>query len=157
MTNILYTDLVSFIFSYLIQLFLWFDAQYHVMQKAQDLGIQCIKFGLQADERYRLHEFLSEGLYMLIAAGLKAAVAFKETPRYTGNEEMIACNNNNNNNNTKHVRHLSEPIDTEKNATLNNQRYSQQQQQQTSASTATNSTCLPQSAQKARTSWIWPW
>lgn len=152
----MYTDLVSFLFSYLIQLLLWFDAQYHVMQKAQDFGIQCIKFGLQADERYHLHEFLSEGLYMLIAAGLKAAVAFNETPRYADNEEMIAFNNNN----TKHTRHRSEPIDTQKNKTPSNKIYNQQQQQpqqQTSASIPTNSACSPQSAQKARASWIWPW
>ncbi|KAF1797058.1 hypothetical protein FB192DRAFT_1313656 [Mucor lusitanicus] len=159
-------DLVSFLFSYLIQLFLWFDSQYHVMQKAQDFGIQCIKFGLQADERYRLHEFLSEGLYMLIAAGLKAAVAFNETPRYTGNtasgsEQTIASNNN-----TKHARHRSEPIDTPANTSTANKKFGQQQrpaQRPTSSfsastSSSSNSTpCSPQSAQKTRTSWVWPW
>jgi hypothetical protein len=75
-------DIVTFLFGYLLQVLLWVDSQYHVAQKVQDFGIQCIKLGLQADEQYRLHEFVSEGIYMLIAAGLKAAVAFKETPRY---------------------------------------------------------------------------
>lgn len=158
---------MSFLFSYLIQLFLWVDSQYHVMQKAQDFGIQCIKFGLQADERYRLHEFLSEGLYMLIAAGLKAAVAFNETPRYAGNtacgsEQMIAGTSSNN---TKHARHRSEPIDTQTNTSTTNKRFGLQQQQKPSqrptasfsASTTSSATCSPQSAQKTRTSWIWPW
>lgn len=137
------------------------------MQKAQDFGIQCIKFGLQADERYRLHEFLSEGLYMLIAAGLKAAVAFNETPRYAGNtacgsEQMIAGTSSNN---TKHARHRSEPIDTQTNTSTTNKRFGLQQQQKPSqrptasfsASTTSSATCSPQSAQKTRTSWIWPW
>ncbi|CAO0795834.1 unnamed protein product [Mucor circinelloides] len=155
-------DLVSFLFSYLVQLFLWFDAQYHVMQKAQDFGIQCIKFGLQADERYRLHEFLSEGLYMLIAAGLKAAVAFNETPRYAGSEQKTAGITSSN---TKHARHRSEPIDTQASTSTTNKRFGQQQQQQQqqrpsasfSASSNSSTTCSPQSAQKTRTSWIWPW
>jgi len=155
-------DLVSFLFSYLVQLFLWFDAQYHVMQKAQDFGIQCIKFGLQADERYRLHEFLSEGLYMLIAAGLKAAVAFNETPRYAGSEQKTAGITSSN---TKHARHRSEPIDTQASTSTTNKRFGQQQQQQQqqrpsasfSASSNSSTTCSPQSAQKTRTSWVWPW
>ncbi|KAL9555868.1 hypothetical protein MBANPS3_002150 [Mucor bainieri] len=158
-------DLVSFLFSYLIQLFLWFDSQYHVMQKAQDFGIQCIKFGLQADERYRLHEFLSEGLYMLIAAGLKAAVAFNETPRYAGNtaagtDQMISGTSNSN---IKHARHRSEPIDTQANTPAANKRFGQKQQlpqrptASFSASTSSSATCSPQSAQRTRTSWVWPW
>ncbi|KAI8875089.1 hypothetical protein K501DRAFT_160727, partial [Backusella circina FSU 941] len=75
-------DIITFLFGYLLQVLLWIDAQYHITHKVQDFSIQCIKLGLQADEQYRLHEFVSEGIYMLIAAGLKAAVAFKETPRY---------------------------------------------------------------------------
>ncbi|KAI9358058.1 hypothetical protein BD770DRAFT_387700 [Pilaira anomala] len=75
-------DLVSFLFSYIIQFMIWIDSHYHITQKAQDLGVECIKVGLAADEKYRLHEFVTEGLYMLITAGLKAMVAFKEAPRH---------------------------------------------------------------------------
>ncbi|KAI7902823.1 uncharacterized protein BX663DRAFT_52338 [Cokeromyces recurvatus] len=78
-------DLISFIFGYIIQLFLWIDTQYHILEKAQDASIQCIKFGLEADERYHVHEFLTEGFYMLVTAGLKVAIAYKETPRYKDN------------------------------------------------------------------------
>ncbi|KAI8061540.1 uncharacterized protein B0P05DRAFT_557418 [Gilbertella persicaria] len=73
--------LLSFLFGYVIQLFLWIDSQYHIIQKLQDMSVQLIKLSLQADEQYRLHEYISEGLYIVFAAGLKAVVAFKETPR----------------------------------------------------------------------------
>ncbi|KAI8639858.1 hypothetical protein BD408DRAFT_370930 [Parasitella parasitica] len=148
--------LISFFFSYIIQLFLWFDSRYHVMQKAQDCGIQCIKFGLQADERYRLHEFLSEGLYMLIAAGLKVVVAFNETPHYTSGNEQATTNNND----TKHVRHRSEPIDTLKKTASTDKVPRQKPSSSLSATTANSAstaTCLPQSPQKVKASWIWPW
>lgn len=136
-------DLISFMFGYLIQVFLWVDSQYHVMQKVQNLGIQCIKFGLQADEQYRLHEFISEGLYMMVAAGLKAAVAFKETPRY----------DNNRSSKPQHIRNRSEPafINSAQNTTTANRRNSDpvnQQQQSTSP-------CSPPTPQKTRASWAW--
>jgi hypothetical protein len=126
------------------------DAQYHVIQKAQDIGIQCIKFGLQADERYRLHEFISEGLYMLAAAGLKAAVAFKETPRYKGDQVVYE-----NNDDTRHARHRSEPIENKFNVINNpNNRRNSGGSNPTTDSTS----CLPPSPQKARSSWTWsPW
>ncbi|KAI7859997.1 hypothetical protein BDC45DRAFT_530446 [Circinella umbellata] len=71
-----------FMFGYLVQLLLWVDSQYNIAQKAQNLGIECVKMFLKADEQYRLHEFASEALYMLIAAALKAAVAYKEAPGF---------------------------------------------------------------------------
>jgi hypothetical protein len=73
----------------LIQLLLWVDSQYHVTQKAQDMSVEFIKLGIQADERYHLHEFVTEGIYMVIVAGLKAAVAFKETPRHKDDQIII--------------------------------------------------------------------
>ncbi|KAI8988373.1 hypothetical protein BDF20DRAFT_833234 [Mycotypha africana] len=83
--------ILSFFFGYMVQIFLWMDAQYHVIHKAQNFSIRCLKFGLEADEKYRLHEFIAEGFYMLFAAGLKAAIAYKETPCYTY-ESNIAAN-----------------------------------------------------------------
>ncbi|KAI8875968.1 hypothetical protein K501DRAFT_201513 [Backusella circina FSU 941] len=86
-------DILALLFGYTLQLFMWIDAHYHVTEKVQDIGIQCIKFGLKTDEQYRLHEFISEALYMLVAAGLKAAIAFKETPRYNedaGRREAVS-------------------------------------------------------------------
>ncbi|CEG78848.1 hypothetical protein RMATCC62417_13388 [Rhizopus microsporus] len=75
-------DIFTFLFGYMIQLCLWIDKQYCITEKAQDLGIQCLKIGLEADQHYRLHEFITEGIYMFITAGLKAIIAFKETPNY---------------------------------------------------------------------------
>ncbi|KAG0177825.1 hypothetical protein DFQ29_004287 [Apophysomyces sp. BC1021] len=53
-----------------------------------DFGFECVKLMLQADEQYRLHEFASEAMYMFVAAGLKAAVAYKETPGYHQQEQI---------------------------------------------------------------------
>ncbi|KAI8146128.1 hypothetical protein BJV82DRAFT_600612 [Fennellomyces sp. T-0311] len=75
-------DIAYFMFGYLVQILFWIDGQYHVAQKAQDIGVECVKLFLKADEQYRIHEFASEALYMLIAAALKAAVAYKETPGF---------------------------------------------------------------------------
>lgn len=83
------TDLVLFLFGYLFQLFLWVDAQYHFREKFQDFTIYCIKYGIEADEKYHLHEYITEGIYMMIVAGLKAVVAFKETPRYKESSIII--------------------------------------------------------------------
>lgn len=137
-------------FGYLIQLLLWVDSQYQIMQKVQSFGIQCIKFGLQADEQYRLHEFVSEGLYMMIAAGLKAAVAFKETPRYEDGRP----------NNKQHLRNRSEPPKFVKPSVDNNssnigRRNSDPVQQQKSLPSLP---CSPPAPQKTRASWVWsPW
>ncbi|ORY96728.1 hypothetical protein BCR43DRAFT_563970 [Syncephalastrum racemosum] len=79
-------DIVSFLFGYFIQLLLWVDSQYHIMQRVQDCGIECVKLLLQADEEYRLHEFISEAVYMFIAAFLKATVAYKETPGFNARQ-----------------------------------------------------------------------
>ncbi|ORX51244.1 hypothetical protein DM01DRAFT_316557 [Hesseltinella vesiculosa] len=75
-------DLVALIIEYLTLILSWFDHQYDVRKKMQMVGIECIKMLLDADEQYHLHELASETLYMLIAASLKAAVAFKESPSY---------------------------------------------------------------------------
>ncbi|KAI7879992.1 hypothetical protein K492DRAFT_178211 [Lichtheimia hyalospora FSU 10163] len=74
-------DILSLLFGYLVHMLIWIDQQYRVTEKAQDLGIECIKFALYMDEQYQLHEFATEALYMFVAAGIRAAVAYKETPR----------------------------------------------------------------------------
>ncbi|KAG2232055.1 hypothetical protein INT48_009403 [Thamnidium elegans] len=124
-------DLISFLFGYVIQLAIWLDSQYHIVQKAQDAGVECIKLGLAADERYRLHEFITEGLYMLIAAGLKAIVAFKEAPRY-------------------HESSATHPIDTRTEPKKTTRRDSIPEQ-----NSPNTSPCLPTTPQKTRTSWVW--
>ncbi|KAI9014594.1 hypothetical protein CLU79DRAFT_721676 [Phycomyces nitens] len=75
-------DILYFLFGYFLQFLLWVDTQYNIIQKIQNFGVECVKLLLEADEQYHLHEYLSEALYMLFAASLKAAVAFKETPSY---------------------------------------------------------------------------
>lgn len=75
--------LLAFCFSYFMHLLLWVDACYGVREKAQDFGIASIKLLIEADEQYRLHEFISEFIFMVVAATLKAVVAYKETPRYS--------------------------------------------------------------------------
>lgn len=84
-------DIAYFIFGYFIQLLLWIDSQYHVAQKAQDAGIECVKLLLQADEQYHLHELATEAMYMFIAAGLKAAIAYKEAPGYRPSSRIQYC------------------------------------------------------------------
>lgn len=133
----------------MIQLFLWVDSQYHINQKVQNFGIQCIKFGLQADEQYRLHEFVSEGLYMLIAAGLKAAVAFKETPRYDSPT----------NKQQQHIRNRSEPpsIGAPSPSPNNSSKTGTRRNSDSSVNT-TQPACSPAAPQKTRTYWVWtPW
>jgi hypothetical protein len=58
------------------------DAKYHLVERARDLAVSGVKLILKADEDYNLHQVASETMYMVIAAGLKAAVAFKESPGY---------------------------------------------------------------------------
>lgn len=82
------TDVVVFIFGYLFQLLLWIDAKYHIRTKIQDFGIYCIKHGIEADEKYHLHEYITEGIYMITVAILKAVVAFKEAPSYYNKKEI---------------------------------------------------------------------
>lgn len=115
----------------MIQLAIWVDSQYHIVQKAQDAGVECIKLGLAADERYRLHEFITEGLYMLVAAGLKAIIAFKEAPRYDERS--------------------TRPIDTRTEPKKPTRRDSIPEQK----SLNTPTPCLPATPQKTRTSWVW--
>ncbi|CAO3589135.1 unnamed protein product [Absidia cylindrospora] len=75
-------DIIGLICSYLAHLLSYLDHQYEVREKMQWAGIECVKMLLAADEHYHLHELASETIYMLIAASLKAAVAFKESPSY---------------------------------------------------------------------------
>ncbi|KAI9254671.1 hypothetical protein BY458DRAFT_520939 [Sporodiniella umbellata] len=72
-------DFIGFLLSCFINFGFWIDAYYGLSKRAQRLSLQIIKFGLEMDQHYRLHEFISEGLCMIITAGVKAAVAFKET------------------------------------------------------------------------------
>ncbi|KAI8144146.1 hypothetical protein BJV82DRAFT_608492 [Fennellomyces sp. T-0311] len=81
-------DIFCFLFGYFIQFLIWFDSQYHVVERVQDFGVELLKMLLQADEEYRLHELVSEAVYMLIAAGLKAVVAFKEAPGYKEQQQQ---------------------------------------------------------------------
>ncbi|KAI8334212.1 hypothetical protein BC941DRAFT_432377 [Chlamydoabsidia padenii] len=75
-------DLIGILFGYFIHMLCYLDHHYKVRDKMQKVGIECIKLGLAADEHYHLHELASETLYVLIAASLKAAVAYKESPSY---------------------------------------------------------------------------
>ncbi|KAI7873031.1 hypothetical protein BDF14DRAFT_1877479 [Spinellus fusiger] len=75
-------DLLYFMFGYFLQFLVWMDTQYHLMQKAQYLGIELLKYFIEINEKYRLHEYLSEMFYMLLSASLKAAIAYKEAPSY---------------------------------------------------------------------------
>ncbi|CAO3589938.1 unnamed protein product [Absidia cylindrospora] len=75
-------DIIGLICNYLLLLVSYLDRQYQVREKAQSVGIECVKMLLAADEQYHLHEIATETIYMLFAASLKAAVAFKESPSY---------------------------------------------------------------------------
>lgn len=97
------------------------------MERLQNAGIQCIKYVLEADERYHLHEFITEGVYMMIAAGLKAAIAFKETPGYDSK-----------------VQNKSESTKVSTNRRNDDFTTSHQ-----------TSSCSPPTSQKTRASWTW--
>ncbi|KAI9315162.1 hypothetical protein BX666DRAFT_1879026 [Dichotomocladium elegans] len=75
-------DIVCFMFTCVVQFFVWIDGQYHIVNKVQDLGIECVKLMLKMDEQYHLHELASEAIYVFVAAGIKAAVAYKEAPAF---------------------------------------------------------------------------
>jgi hypothetical protein len=49
------------------------------MNRAKKTGIKMIKIGLEVDQKYHLHEILSESLYTIITAVLKAVIVFKES------------------------------------------------------------------------------
>lgn len=97
------------------------------MEKLQIFSIQCIKYVLEADERYHLHEYITEGLYMIIAAGLKAAVAFKEAPGYDSK-----------------IQNKSESTKVSGSKRNNH------------PTTSHSIPCSPPAPQKTRTSWTWP-
>jgi hypothetical protein len=78
----MFIGLLYLVFSYFVHLLLWIDQNFQVVEKIQNLGVTCIKKLLQADEKYRLHEFASEALYTLVSASLKTIVAYKEVPAY---------------------------------------------------------------------------
>lgn len=99
-------DILSLLFGYFVHLLIWVDRHYRVTEKAQDLGIECIKFALYMDEQYQLHEFATEALYMFVAAGIRAAVAYKETPPHSEQKEdhtrlMIRINEENDTNSSR--------------------------------------------------------
>ncbi|KAH8554315.1 hypothetical protein BGW37DRAFT_518048 [Umbelopsis sp. PMI_123] len=75
-------DILYFLFGSFVQLLLWMDAKYHLVEQTRDLTVSGVKLILKVDEDYNLHQVASETMYMVIAAGLKAAVAFKESPSY---------------------------------------------------------------------------
>lgn len=49
------------------------------MNRAKKMGIKMIKIGLKVDQKYHLHEILSESLYTMMTAILKAVIVFKES------------------------------------------------------------------------------
>jgi hypothetical protein len=57
---------------------LWIDRQYRIIERAQHFIIVCIKLGLELNQQYRLHEFISESLFIIMTAMLKAIIAYKE-------------------------------------------------------------------------------
>lgn len=75
-----HVGLLYSLFSYFMHLIFWFNEQFHVIEKIQNLAIEGIKITLKADEKYHLHEFASEALYTLVSAFLKAIIACKEAP-----------------------------------------------------------------------------
>ena len=117
-------------FGYLVQLLLWVDSQYNIAQKAQNLGVECVKLFLKADEQYRLHEFASEALYMLIAAALKAAVAYKEAP---GFRDPVV------------LQSTLEYVEDEE----------EEQQEHSTSSQQSVEYCSPPTPAKSRIPWIW--
>ncbi|KAL7327192.1 hypothetical protein PS15p_209421 [Mucor circinelloides] len=66
--------------SYFLFAVLWLNDQFQIVERVQQLTIECIKLGLKADEKYHLHEFASEAVYSIISALLKAIIAYKEAP-----------------------------------------------------------------------------
>lgn len=82
--------LLAFCLQYLVHLLLWIDTHYKIRQHAQDLSVTGIKLLLQADEQYRLHEFLSEIMFMTAAAILKSIIAYKEAPCYNPSQSTTS-------------------------------------------------------------------
>lgn len=72
-------DLVNYFFHCFFQFSLWIDREYDVMNRAKKMGIKMIKIGLKVDQKYHLHEILSESLYTMMTAILKAVIVFKES------------------------------------------------------------------------------
>ncbi|CAO0801988.1 unnamed protein product [Mucor circinelloides] len=66
--------------SYFLFAVLWLNDQFQIVERVQQLTIECIKLGLKADEKYHLHEFASEAVYSIVSAFLKAIIAYKEAP-----------------------------------------------------------------------------
>jgi hypothetical protein len=70
--------LLRLIFSHFMHLVLWLEHQFNIMEKLQNIGIECIKVALLADEKYHLHEYASEALYSIVSTLLKSIVAYKD-------------------------------------------------------------------------------
>ncbi|CAO3690203.1 unnamed protein product [Umbelopsis ramanniana] len=58
------------------------DSTLHITQRIQNLLIYFVKVILDIDEKYQLHQLLSECVHMLFVASVKASIAFKESPGY---------------------------------------------------------------------------
>ncbi|KAG1053480.1 hypothetical protein G6F46_002327 [Rhizopus delemar] len=71
-------NIIIFVFSCLFQSMFWIDRQYRIVERAQHFIIVCIKLGLELNQQYRLHEFISESLFIIMTAMLKAIIAYKE-------------------------------------------------------------------------------
>lgn len=74
------TGLLHSLLSYFLFAVVWFNDQFHLIERVQQLTIECVKLGLKTDEKYHLHEFASEAVYSIISAFLKAIIAYKEAP-----------------------------------------------------------------------------
>lgn len=72
-------DLMNYFFRCFLQFSLWIDREYDVMNRAKKTGIEMIKIGLRVEQKYHLHEIISESLYTIITAVLKAVIVFKES------------------------------------------------------------------------------
>ncbi|CAO3614572.1 unnamed protein product [Cunninghamella echinulata] len=147
-------DLINLVVSYLYYLIAWFDNQYEVREKLQLVGIECVKMILAADEHYHLHELASETLYMLIAASLKAAVAFKESPKYSTSPPPS------NNNSFKKNETGSSPSSSSPNSNNNLDKETPNQIEYPSTSSSSTSSSPPPSTSSYTSrllpSWIWP-
>jgi hypothetical protein len=70
------------------------DTKLRITQRIQNLLVYLVKIILDMDEKYQLHQLLSECVHMLFVASVKASIAFKESPGYHQTqsvERVIRC------------------------------------------------------------------
>jgi hypothetical protein len=58
------------------------DTKLRITQRIQELLIYLVKVILDIDEKYQIHQLLTECVHMLFVASIKASIAFKESPGY---------------------------------------------------------------------------